>query len=233
MLSKVALVIISLVLFIHHTDGFGRVVVTGVHNFAHTVTDKNTIRAIGSDSGSGAFMSSSCCVYGNCSCSSLYSLLVNLSSNHVINITTDITLSSVVFVNNKSNIRIVGYNNPTVYCYNYGGLRLVSCYNCTIEGITWKGCGGRDISDNNIHPVLQLSNSFSILIKNCTFKNSVGQALILSGATHDVTVNYCNFLHNKQYGGHGTAIYCSNILHHSAPTLILLLIVNFLITVKQ
>ena len=145
MLSKVALVILSLVLFIHHTDGFGRVVVTGVHNFAHTVTDENTIRAIGSDSGSGAF-SSSCCVYDNCSCSSLYSLLVNLSSDAVINITTDITLSSVVFVNNKSNIRIVGYNNPTVYCNSYGGLHLVSCYNCTIEGITWKGCGSRNIN---------------------------------------------------------------------------------------
>ena len=218
MLSTVAMVAVSLALFIPNIDGSGRVLVSD--NVAHTITDENAIRALGSSSDSGTF-SSSCCVYGNCSCPSLYNLLVNLSSNVTINVTSDITLFSVVLLNNKSNIAIRGYNNPTVYCSNYGGLHLMSCYNCTIEGITWKGCGGRDSSDSsNIHPVLKLSNSSSILIKNCSFENSVGQALVVSGASQDVNINNCSFLHNKQYEGHGAAIhYSSNTLHRSTLNL--------------
>ena len=37
-----------------------------------------------------------CCVYENCSCSSLDQALTNLTSNVLINITTDVTLSSLV-----------------------------------------------------------------------------------------------------------------------------------------
>ena len=59
-----------------------------------------------------------------------------------------------------------------------------------------------------------------MLIKNCSFENSVGQALVLSGASQDVNIKNCNFLHNKQYGGHGAAIHCSsNALHYSALNL--------------
>ena len=105
-----------------------------------------------------------CCVYGNCSCSFGYSPLTHLTSNVVINITTDVKLSSVIPLIDLANITITGHNNPTVFCNNSGGLHFISCHNCTIEGITWKGCGGRDISDNNnIHPVLQLYNSSNII----------------------------------------------------------------------
>ena len=37
-----------------------------------------------------------CCVYGNCTCNSLDHALANLTSNVLINITTDVTLSSLI-----------------------------------------------------------------------------------------------------------------------------------------
>ena len=146
----------------------------------------------------------------------LYNKLVHLTNNSLINITNDITLSSIIRLVGHSNITILGHNSPTVYCNIYGGLHLMSCYNCTIEGIRWEGCGGRKNGENkHIHPVLQLSNSSSITFKNCSFQNSKGQALVLSGVSQDVNVEYCQFLHNTQYGGHGTAIYySSNTLYH-------------------
>ena len=101
-----------------------------------------------------------------------------------------------------------------------GGLHLMSCYNCTIEGITWNGCGGRNDSDSqNIQPVLQLSNSTNIIIKYCSIQKSVGQALVLSGVSGDVIIEYCRFLRNKQYRGHGTAIRFSSSISYVKLTI--------------
>ena len=52
-----------------------------------------------------------CCVYGNCSCISLDHALTNLTSNVLINITTDVTLSSLVRVSDLENVSIIGHNN--------------------------------------------------------------------------------------------------------------------------
>ena len=57
-----------------------------------------------------------CCVYGKCSCGSLDHALANLTSNVLINITTDVTLSSLVTVSDLENVSIIGHNNPTVNC---------------------------------------------------------------------------------------------------------------------
>ena len=57
-----------------------------------------------------------CCVYGKCSCSSLDHALANLTSNVLINITTDVTLPSLVTVSNFENMSIIGHNNPIVNC---------------------------------------------------------------------------------------------------------------------
>ena len=123
------------------------------------------------------------------------------------------TISSIIPLVGLSNITILGHNNPTVYCSNYGGLHFISCYNCTIEGISWKGCGGRNNSDsNNIYPVLHMSDSSNIFIKHCWIQNSMGQALVLSAVSGDVIIEHCNFLYNERYRGHGTAIhYLSSI----------------------
>ena len=76
------------------------------------------------------------------------------------------------------------------------------------ELATWEGYGVRIIGDNdNIYPVLQLTNSSNTTAQICIFQWSIGQTVVLSG---DVNINYCNFLYNKQYKGHGTAVYYSS-----------------------
>ena len=71
-----------------------------------------------------------------------------LKSNVLVNITDNVTLSSVIRLKNLNNISIIGYNNITVICINGGGLYLHSCSDLTIEGITWIKCG------NNSTPVI-------------------------------------------------------------------------------
>ena len=68
-----------------------------------------------------------CCISGNCSCPSLHIALANLTSNVLINVTTDVELSSIISLVNLANITIIGHNNPTVNCNNSGGLHFVSC----------------------------------------------------------------------------------------------------------
>ena len=65
-----------------------------------------------------------CCVYGNCSCSSLDHALANLTSNVLINITTDVTFSSIVTVSYLENVSIIGHNNPTVNCRKVNGMQF-------------------------------------------------------------------------------------------------------------
>ena len=156
---------------------------------------------------------STCCMYGNCSCSSLDHALVNLTSNVLINITTDVTLSSLILVSNIENASIVGHNNPTIHCKRTGGMHFTCCHNCIIQGITWDGCG-----TEYTEPGLKLSNSSNISIKNCSFQYSTGQAVVLAETSGDVNISYCNFIHNNHYRGHGAAIHysSSNIIscHH-------------------
>ena len=151
-----------------------------------------------------------CCVYGNCSCNSLDYALANLISNVLINITTDVTLSSLVKPSNLENVSIIGNNNPTVNCTDVGGIHFTFCHNCLIQGITWHGCGSK-ILDINGEPGLKLSNSSNITIQNCSFQHSIGQAVVLSEVTGDVNINHCQFVYNSHYRGHGAAIhYLSN-----------------------
>ena len=148
---------------------------------------------------------SACCVYGNCSCNSLDQALANLTSNVLINITTDVTLSSFVKVSDIENVSIIGHNNPTVNCKDFGVTHFTFCLNCIVKGIIWYGCG----IENN-EPVLKLSNSSNITINNCSFQYSKGQAVLLSEVSGDVNIDHCNFVHNNHYGGHGAAIHYSS-----------------------
>ena len=217
-----------------YIEGFERVIVVTESDvttdilFSDDDGDGVTARAIGSGSDSNTFKKS-CCVYGYCSCPTLYNAIANLTSSVIINVTADVELSSIIPIVGLSNIAITGYNNPTVYCNNSGGLHFMSCDNCTIEGITWEGCGARNVS--NVYPVLQFTNSSNITIQNCSFQQSIGQAVVLSGMSGDVNINYCNFLHNKQYEGHGTAIhYSSNLL--SSPIKFTITGCNFFLNEK-
>ena len=150
-----------------------------------------------------------CCVYGSCSCNSLDHALTYLTSNVLINITTDVTLSSLAKVSDIENVTIIGHNNPTVNCKDFGRIHLNICNNCIIQGITWDGCGSVDIDDHT-EPVLKLSNSSNITINNCSFQYSKGRAVSLSEMSGDVNIDHCNFVHNNHYRGHGAAIHYSS-----------------------
>ena len=145
------------------------------------------------------------CTLANCSCHSL-SVAVNryLISNTVINITTDVTLSSVTLSKNLDNILIVGYNNPTVRCIDHdkgGGLQFLYCNDCIIEGIVWDNCGYRTIHDQIGTPVIKFYESSNVKIQNCVFRNSLGQGISLI-AIRDVVIDHCIFVNNlyKYYG---------------------------------
>ena len=142
-----------------------------------------------------------CCVYGNCSCYSLDHVLAHLTSNVLHNITSDVTLTSVIHASNLANISIIGHYNPTVYCRGAGGIHFTSCHNFIIQGITWDGCG----TDND-EPGLHLTNSSNITIQKCSFQHSRGQAVALSEISGYLNINNCKFTNNNQYKGHGTII---------------------------
>ena len=224
--TKVALL---LALFIQCIEGFERVIeISELNDHNELSSDGIVTSDIGSSSGS-YILENSCCVYGNCSCLSLYNALVNLNSNVLINITTDVELSSIIPLDDLANITITGHNNPTVNCNDSGGLHFISCYNCTIEGINWERCGARNISnDGNVYPVLQLFNSSDITLKNCSFQHSIGQAIVMSEISGGVNIIYCNFSFNIQFEGHGTAIhYSSNNMLTSSPFNIMITNCNF------
>ena len=228
MLLKVVTVAL-LALLIQYIEGFHKItVVTESEDDLLIHQDEIFTRAM--RSGMYSTFRNSCCIYGNCSCQSLYNALANLTSNVLINITTDVELSSIIQRVNLANITITGYNNPTVNCNNSGGLHFISCSNCTIKGIAWKRCGYRNTSDNgNAYPVLQLTNSSNTTIQHCSFQHSIGQAVALSGVLRDVNIKYCSFLYAKKYEGHGTAIhYLSNNKLIVSPFNIIVSNCNFL-----
>ena len=145
-----------------------------------------------------------CCVYGNCSCNSLDHALANLASNVLINITTDVMFTTLINASNLENVSIIGHNNPTVYCKRAGGIHFNFCHNCIIQDITWDGCG------RETEPGIKLRDSSNIVIEKCSFHNSKGPAIVLSGVSGHVNISHCNFIHNIHYRGHGAAIHYSS-----------------------
>ena len=138
-----------------------------------------------------------CCVHGNCSCNSLDIALARLTSNVLIYIITDVTLSSSIKVSDLKNISIIGCNKPTVNCRNIGGIHLTFCHNCIFKGITWDECGN-NTNDGETEPVpgLKLSYSHDIVIQNCLFQHSIGPIVLLL-VSNNVKISHCNFLNNR------------------------------------
>ena len=145
-----------------------------------------------------------CCVHKNCSYSSLDQCLANLTSNILITITTDVTFSSLVITSNVSNVSIIGHNYPRVNCKSVSGLHFAICHGCTIQGITWDGCG------SSVVPGLKFSYSSNVSIQNCTFQHILGQTVVLLGVLGDVNICDCKFTNNNDYMGHGAAIQFSS-----------------------
>ena len=142
-----------------------------------------------------------CCVYGKSTCNSFYHALANLTSNVLINVITDVTLSSLINAPNLENVSIIGHNNPTVSCKKTGGLHCNICHNCIIKDITWDGCGSETESG------IKLGDSSITVIINCSFQYSKGPAITLSGVSGNVNISHCNFVHSNDFGGYGAALH--------------------------
>ena len=167
--------------------------------------------------------SNKCCVYGSCSCNSLDHALANLTSNTLINITTDVTLSSLVTASDIENVSIIGHNSPTVNCKSVGRIHINLCKNCIIQDIIWDECGTKTI-DGRTEPAVMLRYSSIVTIRNCSFQRSVGQAVVLSKMSGDININDCKFINNIYYGGHGAAIYyLSNNAGNSNPQFVFII----------
>ena len=156
----------------------------------------------------------------NSSYYSLHQALTNLTSNVLINITTDVVLSSIVPLVDLANITITGHNNPTVNCNNSGVLQFTSCNSIIIDGIIWNRCGYN--SDNSLaNAALEFANSSTISIQKCSFQHSKGQIFVLSDISGVFNIKNCRFVYNTaEYEDHGS------IIHHSSNNSSTLTIVN-------
>ena len=121
MLLRITIITLLLAWYIQYIEGIEKVIVVS-ESF---VDDDALITLISydedspvnsaTDTGNGSHVSSTlCCIYGNCFCPSLYTALANLTSNVLINITTDVVLFSIIPLANFANITITGHDNPTV-----------------------------------------------------------------------------------------------------------------------
>ena len=163
------------------------------------------------------------CLSTKCYCKSFEDLLNDATgSNAIVNITEEVmTLSSVIRLP-KFIKGIIGFNKLTVICINGGRLSVILAYNYnsfTIEGINWIGCGGYR---NGFTPVILLesfANSY-VKIQKCSFKHSIAPVIgkytlvqskidtyLIQFIDIDIIINYCNFMNNNHYRGHGAAVY--------------------------
>ena len=147
--------------------------------------------------------STECCVHGvACICSSLYTALVNIKNNTMINITSEsVALNNTTRMGsgNLTNIRIIG-SNVTIMCNNSGSVYCESCDNVMIEGITWDSCGDPNGTDF-AGVTFNVSSNISLL--NCTFQYSQITAVGFLEVSGSFNVSQCNFLSNKGKNGCG------------------------------
>ena len=197
---KLVIIVLATVTVIQNVDGNQRIV-----QVSELFSDDKDFSA--SDDGDYLF---TCCVYGNCFCNSFEYAMTHLTSNVLINITSDVMVSSPIKLSYLENVSIIGHNNITVNCRKVGGIHFTFCNNCIIQAITWNGCGAKE------EPGLKFNCSSNITIKNCSFQHSIGQAVVLSEVKGDVNINHCQFAYNSHYRGHGAAVHysSSNVTNH-------------------
>ena len=140
------------------------------------------------------------CQSRNCQCKNLEDVTANITNNSLITLSDKVRLFSAFNLSNFQNISIIGQNNLTVICVNGGGLQVEFCNNLTIQDMTWIGC----------KTALKIYNSKDVIIKKCSFLYSKRQAIEISDQSGNVNVDYCKFMHNNHYRGHGSAIHYSS-----------------------
>ena len=139
--------------------------------------------------------STECCVKGECACSSLFTALLNISNNTIINITSEsVALNNTTTMGSGklTNITITG-SNVTIVCNNSGSVYCELCDDVRIEGITWDRCG--DPNGTNIAGVTFDSTS-NISLINCTFQHSQLPAVSLLEVSDNILIQGCSFLSN-------------------------------------
>ena len=147
------------------------------------------------------YQSNFICHSRNCHCKNLEDATPNITNNSLVTLSDKVRLSSAFNLNIFQNISIIGQNNLAVICVNGGSLQLEYCNNLTIQDITWIGC----------KTALKIYNSKDVTIRSCSFLHSARQAIEISEASGNVNVDYCKFMYNNHYSGHGSVIhYASN-----------------------
>ena len=194
------IVVFLLIVFVKQIEGNKRVFTITCDD---QLSDDEEFYSSGSGSGSGI----NYCINDFCSYS-FDNLLENLTNNSVINLMCDVKLASVITLDALTNISITGYHNSTIDCNNYGGLHFSFCNNIKVEGIIWERCGFND-GNHLANPVIKFNKTSTIMIHNCSFQNSAGQAVALTEVSGDVIIDHCMFLDNTKYRGHGSVIYSS------------------------
>lgn len=138
--------------------------------------------------------SEECCLKGECPCSLLATALQRMTSNTVVNITSQsVALNSTVTMGlgHLTNITISG-NGAIIMCNDSGSVCCDWCNNMIIDGVVWDRCGYGN--DNDLVAGVSFNNtSANITIVNCSFQNSEAIAINLSGVYENVLVKNCNF----------------------------------------
>ena len=148
----------------------------------------------------------SCCKTGTCTFHSFEDALGNLTNNVVIELNISVVVTANITVENIDDFVMKSYADATVHFTNTVNIRFVSCRNLTIKGIIWQHIGG-----------LQFHNSSNITIQGCYFHNSTRQAVQITEMQGDMKIKGCQFKHNIQYSGHGSAIHYSTGTNNNPP----------------
>jgi len=147
-----------------------------------------------------------CCNSGNSTFYSIVDALNNVTSNSIINISTDVVLSSNVTLDGLDNITITGQEKPTVYCNDIGSLKFVSCNNVTIKGVNWERCGfvenSSDLYDyhhdySDFVPNFFVPNFFDYYTnQNNDIDHSNNQPGIEINNSSNIIIQSCSFHHS-------------------------------------
>jgi len=145
-----------------------------------------------------------CCTIGDCVYYSLSDAFNKATSNDIINVTSNIVLSSIATLQGTENITISGHTNSTIaQCDDIGAVKFVGCNNITIKGINWERCGS---NVKSTYPGIGFYNLSDVEFQNCILHNSTGQAVVLSNVSGIIFIKHCYFTHNNKYRGDGAVL---------------------------
>ena len=148
------------------------------------------------------------CQSHQCKCIDLAHMpLPGIKSNNLVNISNKvIILSTDKIISSAGDVAIIGHNNSTVICVEYGRLILQTNNNNSnliIKGITWIGCGVGSYTARYIGTevfvgieVFLISGYRNVTIQNCSFQHSMGQIMYLRDVQY-VNIDDCKFVDSR------------------------------------